>query len=90
VDARAARERRAADAGRHAIGLLDIGAIREAPRSSSTSSGARRAQRDDLIALPSTWVIARISARAHVTCTTRDGPHAIEAEKARPTRLLAS
>jgi hypothetical protein len=47
---------------------LDIGAGRS--RSSPTSAillsqrTARRRQRDDPIALPSTWVIARIAARA--------------------------
>jgi hypothetical protein len=33
----------------------------------------RPARRDDLIALPSTWVIARIAARATLSCGTRDG-----------------
>ena len=70
--ARPARGRRAADAARHAMprhatpwGL---------PRISAPAGGAmvvlnqqpapRRARRDDLIGLPTTWVIARIDARA--------------------------
>jgi hypothetical protein len=46
----------------------------------------RRARRDDLIALPTTWVIARIAARPRELRHARR-PHTVE-EKARPTRLL--
>jgi hypothetical protein len=59
------RGRRAADARRHVIRLLDIGVLPEAPMVLLNQHPAlRRARRDDLIALPSTWVIARIAARA--------------------------
>jgi hypothetical protein len=59
------RGRRAADARRHVIRLLDIGVLPEAPMVLLNQHAAlRRARRDDLIALPSTWVIARIAARA--------------------------
>jgi len=58
------RQRRAADARRQAIRLLDIGVVPETPMVALNQQPApRRALRDDLIALPSTWVVARIAAR---------------------------
>jgi hypothetical protein len=58
------RGRRAADARRHVIRLLDIGVLSEAPTVLLNQHPApRRARRDDLIALPSTWVVARIAGR---------------------------
>jgi hypothetical protein len=57
--------KRAADARRHVIPLLDIGVLPEAPMVCLNQHPApRRARRDDLIALPSTWVVARIDGRA--------------------------
>jgi hypothetical protein len=52
-----------ADAARSAIGLLDIGAG-GAVVVPNKQPAPRRARRDDPIALPTTWVIARIAARA--------------------------
>jgi hypothetical protein len=50
---------------RHAIRLHNIGVLPEAPIVVLNQQPApRRARRDDPIALPSTWVIARIAARA--------------------------
>ena len=63
ADARPVRGRRAVDARRHAIGLLDIGARGRRHGRPQPAAGARR-PRDDLSSLPSTWVIARIAARA--------------------------
>jgi hypothetical protein len=58
------RGRRAADGRRHVIRLLDIGVLPEAPMVLLNQHPApRRARRDDLIALPSTWVVARIAGR---------------------------
>jgi hypothetical protein len=58
------RRRRAADARLHIIRLLDIGVLPEAPMVLLNQHPApRRARRDDLIALPSTWVVARIAGR---------------------------
>jgi hypothetical protein len=54
--------RRAADVLRHAIGLLDIGVPPEVAMVVLNQQPApRRARRDDPIALPSAWVIARIA-----------------------------
>jgi hypothetical protein len=62
--ARLVRGRRAADARRHVIRLLDIGVLPEAPMVLLKQQPTpRRARRDDLIALPSTWVAARIAGR---------------------------
>jgi hypothetical protein len=62
---RCVRGLRAADAARHAIRLLDIGVLPVAPTIVPNQQPApRRARRDDLMALPTTWVIARIAARA--------------------------
>ena len=73
--ARPMRGRRAADARRHAIGLLDIGVLPEAPMVVLNQQPApRRARRDDLIALPTTWVIARIAARATSAPARGDSP----------------
>ena len=72
---------------RHAIGLLDIGVPPEAPWSSFNQQPApRRARRDDLIALPSTWVVARIAGRVHVRCGTLPSPSVIRT----PDRRLLS
>jgi hypothetical protein len=58
------RRRRAADARRHAIRLLDIGVLPDTLMVVLNQRAApRRARRDDLIALPSTWVVARIAGR---------------------------
>ena len=58
VDARPVRGRRTADARRHAIRLLDIGVLPEAPVVVLNQRPApRRARRDDLIGLPSTWLL---------------------------------
>jgi hypothetical protein len=58
------RGRWAADARRHVIRLLDISVLAEAPMVLLNQHPApRRARRDDLIALPSTWVVARIAGR---------------------------
>jgi hypothetical protein len=52
----------------HDVLGLEIGAGRSGSSPTSAIGGsqraARRRQRDDLIALPTTWVIARIAARA--------------------------
>ena len=62
--ARPVRGRRAADARRHTIRLLDIGVLPEAPMVVLNPQPApRRAGRDDPIAFPSTWVVARIAGR---------------------------
>jgi hypothetical protein len=58
------RGRWAADARRHVIRLLDIGVLPEAPMVLVKQQPTpRRARRDDLTALPSTWVVARIAGR---------------------------
>ena len=63
--ARALRGRRAADVRRNAIQLLDIGVLPDTPMVVLNPQPApRRARRDYLVGLPTTWVIARIAARA--------------------------
>jgi len=56
-----------ADRASHDVLGLDIGAGRSGSRPTSaivlSQRAARRRQRDDLIALPSTWVVARIAGR---------------------------
>ena len=48
----------------NAIRLLDIGVLPEAPVVVlNQQPAARRARCDDLIGLPSTWVVARIAGR---------------------------
>jgi hypothetical protein len=44
-------------------GFLDIGARRRRPGRPQPAAGAPSSRRDDLIALPSTWVVARIAGR---------------------------
>jgi hypothetical protein len=87
VDARAVRGRRAADAHRHAIGLRDIGAIREAPQSSSTSSRrpSTPARRPDRLAFYMGYCPHRRT--GHVSCGTRDG-RTLSRSRARATYLL--
>ena len=73
MDARRVRGRRAADAARRAIRLLDIGAPREAPGSSSTSRRppSRSARRPDRLAVYTGCCADR--RQGHVTCATHDG-----------------
>jgi hypothetical protein len=57
------------EAARDVLGLIDIGAEArpveaDVARSSSAGHTARGTRRDDPIALPSTWVVARIAGRA--------------------------
>jgi hypothetical protein len=54
------RGRRATDARRHAIGLLDIGVRPEAMVVLNQQPAPRRARRDDLITLTTAWVVGAI------------------------------
>jgi hypothetical protein len=82
------RGRRAADARRHAIGLLDIGAPPEAPRSSSTSSRRPVSPRDDLVGLPNYMGYCPHRREGHMRCGTRDGRTLSRRRRLDPRLLL--